>query len=102
METYEQAVGFLRINNGKNPLDNTGIHPESYELTTKILNKLNLSINDIKRKEFKETLEQANTEDTHTYFGEQAKEYANQFSILTYGKELIKIYESIEEVKKDD
>ena len=33
---------------------------------------------------------------------EQAKEYANQFSILTYGKELIKIYESIEEVKKDD
>ena len=80
-KTYEQAVGFLRINNGKNPLDNTGIHPESYELTTKILNKLNLNINDIKKDEFKETLEQANTE-------ELAKEFGEKYTIEDIIKEL--------------
>lgn len=74
-------MGFLRINNGKNPLDNTGIHPESYELTTKILNKLNLSINDIKKDEFKETLEQANTE-------ELAKEFGEKYTIEDIIKEL--------------
>ena len=70
-KVYEQAVGFLRINNGKNLLDNTGIHPESYELTNKILNKLNLNINDIKTKEFKEALEKANVDDLAQEFGEK-------------------------------
>jgi len=70
-KTYEQAVGFLRINNGKNPLDNTGIHPESYELTTKILNKLNLNINDIKTDEFKKTLETADIDNLAKEFGEK-------------------------------
>ena len=36
-KAYEQSVGFLRINDGDNPLDNTGIHPESYEITNKLL-----------------------------------------------------------------
>ncbi|MDE4084662.1 Tex family protein [Planococcus maritimus] len=36
-KTYEQAIGFLRITEGKNPLDATGIHPESYEAAEKIL-----------------------------------------------------------------
>ena len=70
-KVYEQAVGFLRINNGKNLLDNTGIHPESYELTNKILNKLNLNINNIKTKEFKETLEKANIDELAQEFGEK-------------------------------
>ncbi len=39
-KTFEQAAGFLRIENGKNPLDNTIIHPESYALV-KHLSKLN-------------------------------------------------------------
>ena len=54
---YEQAIGFLRINNGTNELDNTGIHPESYDLTYEILNILNLSIKDIQKEEFKKKLE---------------------------------------------
>jgi uncharacterized protein len=54
---YEQAVGFLRINNGTNPLDNTGIHPESYDLTDKILDYLKLDIKDIKSDKFKESLD---------------------------------------------
>ncbi|MGM0898768.1 MAG: Tex family protein [Bacillota bacterium] len=36
-KTYEQAVGFLRITEGKNPLDATGIHPESYETAERLL-----------------------------------------------------------------
>ena len=37
---YTQCAGFLRIANGTNPLDNTPVHPESYELTEKILSEL--------------------------------------------------------------
>lgn len=36
-KTYEQAVGFLRIPGAKNPLDSTGIHPESYKLAEQVL-----------------------------------------------------------------
>ncbi len=57
---YEQAIGFLRINNGSNLLDATGIHPESYQITEDILKHLNLSIKDIHTKEFKETIENVN------------------------------------------
>jgi len=46
-KTYEQAVGFLRIVDGDNVLDSTGIHPESYSVTLKVLDKLDVSINDI-------------------------------------------------------
>lgn len=42
-KTYEQAAGFLRIRNSNNPLDVTAIHPESYDLASKIINKFELS-----------------------------------------------------------
>lgn len=38
-KTYEQAAGFLRIENGKNPLDNTIIHPETYKIVDEIVKK---------------------------------------------------------------
>ena len=59
-KVYEQSVGFLRINDGINPLDNTGIHPESYEITNKLLNILNLNIKDINTDEFKEKIKTSN------------------------------------------
>ena len=46
-KAYEQAIGFLRILEGDNVLDSTGIHPESYDVTMKLLELLGLSINDI-------------------------------------------------------
>ena len=61
-KVYEQCVGFLRINNSINPLDNTGIHPESYELTSKLLKLLNLDIKDIKTEDFKHKLENIDLE----------------------------------------
>ncbi len=36
-KAYEQCAGFLRIRNGKNPLDNTGVHPESYEAALSVM-----------------------------------------------------------------
>ena len=61
-KTYEQAIGFLRIVDGKNILDETGIHPESYGVTLRLLDKLSLSINDIGSKKIVEKLDEINIE----------------------------------------
>lgn len=45
-KTFEQCAGFLRIHNGNQPLDETGIHPESYRLALDIMNDYHLSLND--------------------------------------------------------
>ena len=52
-KTFEQAAGFLRIRNGDNPLDNTGVHPESYELIKQIAIALNIPLNQITKAEEK-------------------------------------------------
>ncbi len=59
---YEQCIGFLRINDGENPLDKTKIHPESYGITKNLLKDLQLDINDSKTEEFKNKIENANIE----------------------------------------
>ncbi|RUS53130.1 hypothetical protein QI30_14810 [Kurthia sp. 3B1D] len=43
-KTYEQAIGFLRVMDAKNPLDATGIHPESYPLAKELLKRANTTI----------------------------------------------------------
>lgn len=48
---YEQCAGFIRIFDGKNPLEITGVHPESYEKTEKLLTKLGFSVENILDKE---------------------------------------------------
>lgn len=60
-KVYEQCIGFLRIQDGENPLDKTKIHPESYEITKKLLEYLNLDLNK-KDENFISTLENANIE----------------------------------------
>ena len=62
-KVYEQSIGFLRIKDGINPLDNTGIHPESYSLTYELIKKLNLDIKDINRNDFKDKLKNVNIKD---------------------------------------
>lgn len=62
-KVYEQAIGFLRIPDGTNPFDNTGIHPESYSIAESILVYLKLNIKDINTDAFKETLQSANIKD---------------------------------------
>ena len=61
-KTFEQSIGFLRIVNGTEPLDNTSIHPESYRVTYQLLNKLNLTIEDLGSEKLKQTLAKADIE----------------------------------------
>jgi len=47
-KAYEQCAGFMRITEGKNPLDATGVHPESYKATEALLAKLGFTMDDVK------------------------------------------------------
>ena len=47
-KAFEQCAGFMRILDGTNPLDATSVHPESYEATMRLLEKLNLTMEDVK------------------------------------------------------
>ncbi|HHV09747.1 MAG TPA: RNA-binding transcriptional accessory protein [Clostridiales bacterium] len=47
-KAFEQCAGFMRIQGGDNPLDATGVHPESYEATSSLLTKLGMSLEDVK------------------------------------------------------
>lgn len=49
-KAYEQCAGFLRIGDGKNPLDATGVHPESYDATKKLLKRLDYTLSDVKER----------------------------------------------------
>lgn len=48
---FEQCAGFIRIPDGTNPLENTAVHPESYEQTEKLLSKIGFNKNDLKDKD---------------------------------------------------
>lgn len=48
---FEQCAGFLRISGGKEPLDNTPVHPESYSIAEKILSEAGFSVKDLASKE---------------------------------------------------
>lgn len=63
-KTYEQAVGFLRINDGENPLDKTGIHPENYAQAKALLQVLGADVNDIGTDLIKEKLQKTDLEAT--------------------------------------
>ncbi len=47
-KAYEQCAGFMRIADGDNPLDATSVHPESYEAAKKLLDKMGLTMEDVK------------------------------------------------------
>jgi uncharacterized protein len=47
-KAYEQCAGFLRIMDGSNPLDATSVHPESYEATEKLMDKMGITMEDVR------------------------------------------------------
>ena len=49
-QAFTQCAGFMRISNGKNPLDNTGVHPESYDICKKMLEIIGYSLEDVKNR----------------------------------------------------
>ena len=85
---YEQAIGFLRIQEGTNILDTTDIHPESYELTYKLLDSINSNINEIGTNELKKKLDKINID-----------EYVNKLNTDIYT--LTDIVESLKKPNRD-
>ncbi len=61
-KAYEQAIGFLRINDGDNVLDSTAIHPESYDVALNVLKDLGFTIKDIGSSELVENLDKIDVE----------------------------------------
>lgn len=49
-QAFTQCAGFMRITDSKNPLDNTSVHPESYDVCKKLLERIGYSLNDVKDK----------------------------------------------------
>lgn len=62
-KAYEQSIGFLRIIGGKNVLDNTGIHPESYPEAEQVLEMVGLSLKDVGTEGAKEALEKVSLDE---------------------------------------
>lgn len=56
---YEQCAGFMRITDGDNPLDATSVHPESYEAAKKLLDKMGLTMEDVREAQKKAAAEKA-------------------------------------------
>ncbi|MHA4764342.1 Tex family protein [Bacillus sp. FSL R5-0820] len=55
-KTYEQCIGFLRITDGQDPLDRTGIHPESYKETKQFLRMIKMTPDDLGTEQLKEKI----------------------------------------------
>lgn len=68
-KTYEQAIGFLRIIDGDNPLDRTPIHPESYVHTEKLLTMLDCQMEDIGSTKLKEKINELDKSETAEKLG---------------------------------
>ncbi|MGQ9010249.1 Tex family protein [Bacillus stercoris] len=68
-KTYEQCIGFLRVQEGTEPLDRTGIHPESYKETKALLKKLGLSTEHIGTAELKGKINQLALSETAKELG---------------------------------
>ena len=62
-KVYEQAIGFLRITEGDNILDSTGIHPESYKVALNLLKSLDMDLSDVGSKVLIEKLDKINLDE---------------------------------------
>ncbi len=78
-KAFEQSAGFLRIKNGKNPLDNTAVHPESYHIVEKIGRLKNASGQELIDREITLTEQEKN---------EILQEEAGEFTLVDIVKEL--------------
>ena len=62
-KAYEQAIGFLRITDGSNILDSTGIHPESYDVAINLLKELDMNLDDVGSNKLIDKLNNINIEE---------------------------------------
>lgn len=77
-KAFEQCAGFLRIRGGKNPLDNTSVHPESYEAAKKLLESLGFTPQDIKNLQAEQAKAVKEDEDKRKAEAEKAEKEAKR------------------------
>lgn len=96
-KAFEQCAGFLRISDGVNPLDNTAVHPESYEITMELIEKLGYTTEDIRAGKLKNIEEKISE-----YAKAPAKGLDNQINVLAdeVGIGVLTLKDIIEEIKK--
>lgn len=68
-KVYEQAIGFLRITDGDNVLDSTGIHPESYDVAINLLDKLGMGLVDVGSEKLINKLNEINVDEYKDLLG---------------------------------
>ena len=68
-KVYEQAIGFLRITDGDNVLDSTGIHPESYDVAINLLDKLGMGLVDVGSEKLISKLNEINVDEYKDLLG---------------------------------
>jgi uncharacterized protein len=92
-KVFEQCAGFLRISDGDNPLDNTAVHPESYDTAMRLLDKLGYSTEDIRHGELRNIEER---------IGKYSKDKTSGLKVLAEELEvgLPTLKDIVEEVKK--
>lgn len=93
-KTYEQAIGFLRIVDGDNPLDQTAIHPDNYKQTMELLSLLGLSLKDLGSTALQESIQNSNLEEL------QAKLNIDKYTLKDITESLIKPNRSIRDEYK--
>ncbi len=96
-KTFEQCAGFLRIADGTHPLDNTAVHPESYEITMELIERLGYTTEDIRKGNLK------NIDDAISKYTEgKVKGLNNQIKMLAeeLGIGELTLKDIVEEIKK--
>ena len=96
-KAFEQCAGFLRIADGTHPLDNTAVHPESYEITMELIERLGYTTEDIRKGNLK------NIDDAISKYTEgKVKGLNNQIKMLAeeLGIGELTLKDIVEEIKK--
>lgn len=95
-KAFEQCAGFLRISDGVNPLDNTAVHPESYDITMKLVERLGYTAEDIRAGKLRDIEEKISA------YAREVKGLENQIKLIAEELEvgLPTLKDIIEEIKK--
>ncbi|MCR5656865.1 MAG: RNA-binding transcriptional accessory protein [Butyrivibrio sp.] len=84
-KAYEQCAGFLRIHDGKNPLDDTSVHPESYEAAEKLMAKLGLTMDDVRESQKKSAAQKSEAKKAEAKAQNKPKKKEKQFVVKNTG-----------------
>ncbi|MCH4191262.1 MAG: RNA-binding transcriptional accessory protein [Butyrivibrio sp.] len=82
-KAYEQCAGFLRIQDGKNPLDATSVHPESYKAAEALMEKLGITMDDVRAAQ-KRSAEQTKPAKTSPQAGAQGKDKKRRQQVVIH------------------